>query len=347
MGMVTPANVKVHIFTATQSTAVRLLSTSPTKLPRPASIIARMLSKLLRRLILTQALSGALLGWFISRAWTETPWQIGVSTLSLGLALPFLLMLLLTATAVVRSRPPGGHARPWRLLVGEYAANCRVFIGQLPWTQGAPTFSPAPAGVTPRVPVLLVHGYLCNHRVWDSLLGSLQQAGHPVLRIDLEPLFSSLDQYAPLLEQAVERLCQQTGAKAVALVGHSMGGLVIRAWMRSHGEERVTRVITLGSPHAGTLADRHPFTPNGKQMLWHSDWLHTLGNDESPATRQRMHLALSPSDTIVFPQREQVLPGASVTVFEGLGHMELVLHERVMRWVLEQLEDAPNVVPAD
>ena len=339
--------MKNLIFTAARTSAIPHLSTSLTNRPRLASIIARMLSKLLRRLILTQALSGALLGWFISLAWTETLWQIAVSALGLGLAMPFLLMLLLTGVAVLRSRPPGGHARPWRLLAGEYAANCQVFIGRQPWARGAPVLSPAAAGVPPGVPVLLVHGYLCNHRVWDSLLGPLARAGHPVMRVDLEPLFTSLDQYAPLLEQAVERLCQQTGAKKVTLVGHSMGGLVIRAWMRSHGEQRVTRVITLGSPHAGTLADRHPFTPNGKQMLWHSDWLHTLANDESPATRQRMRLALSPSDTIVYPQLEQVLPGAPATVFEDLGHMELVLNERVIRWVLQQLEDAPNAAPAD
>jgi pimeloyl-ACP methyl ester carboxylesterase len=308
-----------------------------------------MLSKLLRRLILSQALSGALLGWYISRSWSEVPWRVGASTLGLGLAMPFMLMLLLTACAVVRSRPPGGHVRPWRLLAGEYVANCRVFIGRQPWARRAPgvNFSPALSGAPPRVPVLLVHGYLCNHRVWDSLLNPLCRAGHPVLRVDLEPLFASIDKYAPLLEQAVDRLCQQSGAQEVALVGHSMGGLVIRAWMRSHGQQRVARVITLGSPHVGTLADRHPLTPNGKQMLWRSDWLHTLASDESAATHQHMRLGLSPSDTIDYPQREQILPGAAVTVFEGLGHMELCLNEHVIQWVLQQLEDTPDAALAE
>ena len=302
----------------------------------------RMLSKLLRRLILSQALSGALLGWYLSQSWIDSPWLVGASTLGLGLAMPFFLMLLLTGIAVLRSRPPGGHVRPWRLLMAEYVANCRVFIGGQPWARRAPVFSPALAGTPPRVPVLLVHGYLCNHRVWDNLLDPLTRAGHPVLRVDLEPLLIAIDQYAPLLDQAVERLCHQTGAKQVALVGHSMGGLVIRAWMRSHGQQRVARVITLGSPHAGTLADRHPLTPNGKQMLWRSDWLQTLAKDETTSTYQRMRLALSPSDTIVYPQREQVLPGAQVTVFEGLGHMELCLDRRVIDWVLQQLEDTQD-----
>ena len=297
-----------------------------------------MLSKLLRRLILTQALFGALLGWFISRALTESTWLVAASALGLGLAMPYLLMLLLTVVTVLRSRPLAGHARPWRLVAREYVANCRVFIARQPWAGGEPALRPAPPGVAPRVPVLLVHGYLCNHRVWDDWVAPLTQAGHPVLRLDLEPLFTSIDQYAPQVQQAVADLCRQTGAQKVALVGHSMGGLVIRAWMRAHGLQQVARVITLGTPHAGTLADRHPFTPNGKQMLLGSDWLHTLAKDESPATRQRMRLALSPSDNVVYPQREQVLPGAPVTVFEDLGHLEL-LDTQVIAWALKQLED--------
>jgi pimeloyl-ACP methyl ester carboxylesterase len=305
-----------------------------------------MLSKLLRRLILTQALIGVLLGWLISRAWTDSPWQVLASALGLGLAMPFLLLLLLTGSTVLRSRPPGGHPRPWRLLAREYAASCRVFIGRQPWARGTPGLSPAPAVVPPRVPVLLVHGYLCNHRVWDSVVGPLTRAGHTVQRVDLEPLFIPLDQYAPVLQLAVDRLCQQTGSEKVALVGHSMGGLVIRAWMRAHGTQRVARVITLGSPHAGTLADRHPLTPNGKQMLWRSDWLHTLAKDEPPSTRRRMSLALSPSDNVVYPQLEQVLPGAQVMVFEDLGHLEFCLDDRVIQWVLQQLDDTPNAAPA-
>lgn len=304
--------------------------------------MARMLSQLLRRLILTQCLSGALLGWFMARAWTDLPWQIAVCTLGLGLAMPYVLLLLLTGAVVLRSRPPGGHQRPWRLLAGEYVASCRVFIGRQPWSWSAPMFTPASAGVTPRVPVLLVHGYLCNHRVWDRLMGPLTHAGHPVMRVDLEPLFTNIDHYAPLLRDAVDRLCQQTGAKEVALVGHSMGGLVIRAWMRAHGTQQVARVITLGSPHAGTRADPHPLTPNGRQMLWHSDWLQTLSKDELPATRQRMHLGLSPSDTIVYPQLDQVVPDAAVKVFEGLGHMELSCNEQVIQWVLKTLDSRPN-----
>jgi len=119
-----------------------------------------------------------------------------------------------------------------------------------------------------------------------------------------------------------------------------MGGLAIRAWMRACGTGRVAQVITLGTPHAGTRIDRRPQTENGKQMLWHSDWLQKLAANESTATRSLMKTALTPQDNIVFPQREQVLEGAPVTVFDGLGHLELILNPPVITWVLQQLGGA-------
>jgi hypothetical protein len=54
-----------------------------------------------------------------------------------------------------------------------------------------------------------------------------------------------------------------------------------------------------------------------------------------------MRIALTPQDNIVYPQREQVLEGVPVTVFDGLGHLELCLHSTVIAWVLRQLAEAP------
>jgi triacylglycerol esterase/lipase EstA (alpha/beta hydrolase family) len=153
----------------------------------------------------------------------------------------------------------------------------------------------------------------------------------------LEPLFVSIDRYAPIIEETVSELCRQTGVGQVALVGHSMGGLAIRAWMRSCGTARVARIITLGTPHQGTRIDPHPKTPNGKQMAWHSDWLKALETCETPEIRRLMHLALTPQDSIVYPQREQLLEGAPVMIFEGLGHLELSQNRAVGDWVLSQL----------
>lgn len=293
-----------------------------------------MLSRLLRRLLLGQLLGGALLGWFMDRQTGASPWLAAI----MALLLPLVTMLLVIATTAVKSRMPGANVLWWRSLACEYWAAVRVFLLQQPWGKSPPVVGRAPPS-PPRIPVILVHGYLCNHRVWDVMAHRLRRAGHPVLGVDLEPLFTSIDRYAPLVEHAVLELCRQTGSEKVALIGHSMGGLAIRAWMRAHGSDRVARVITLGTPHAGTQIAAHHPTANGKQMRWRSSWLQELAASESAATRSLMHIALTPQDNIVYPQREQVLEGVPVTVFDGLGHLELCFNSAVAAWVLQQLEN--------
>ncbi len=292
-----------------------------------------MLSRLLRRLLLSQMLAGALLGWLIASQIGAGSWLV----LLTALLLPVVTIKLSVLTSAVKSRARGAPALWWRSLVGEILTALRMYLLQMPWAKARPAVQAA-IGTPQRLPVLLVHGYLCNHRVWDAMADQLRRAGHPVLALDLEPLFTSIDHYAPLVDDAVEQLCRQTGAQKVALVGHSMGGLVIRAWMRAHGSARVARVITLGTPHAGTQMPHLTPTPNGKQMDWRSAWLQELATSESAATGGLMRIALSPQDNIVYPQRKQVLPGVPVTVFDGLGHLELCLDNAVIDWVLKQLD---------
>lgn len=294
-----------------------------------------MLARLIRRFLLFQMLSGALLGWFLSDPSNTRPWVVALW----ALGFPLLIALTLTLKTAIQSRAPGDTGAWWRALPGEYVAGIRLYMLQQPWAKGSPPFQPATDPALPGIPVLLVHGYICNHRVWDTAAKALRQAGHPVLALDLEPLFTSIDDYAPRIEQAVAELCRQTGTEKVALIGHSMGGLVIRAWMRAQGTGRVAKVITLGSPHAGTQIDPHPKTRNGQQMAWHSDWLQTLAASETSATRSLIRIALTTQDNIVFPQREQVLEGVPVKVFEGLGHLALCLDHAVIDWVRVELSD--------
>ena len=298
-----------------------------------------MLAQLLRRLIAGQMLGGAGLGWLIARQGHGSLWLMPL----LALLAPWLTSLAVILMGAIKSRQPGHKALWLHAIIGEYRASTRVFLLQQPWTRSPPRIEsprPRPSALpaSPPVPVVLVHGYICNHRVWDALAARLLNAGHPVYRLDLEPLFTSIDDYAPQLEQAVNELCRETGALKVALIGHSMGGLVIRAWMRAFGSQRVQGVITLGTPHQGTRIDPHPKTPNGRQMGWHSDWLQTLAASETPATRGLMRIALTPQDSVVYPQLAQRLPEVPVTVFEGLGHLELAQNKKVAAWVLAQLD---------
>lgn len=310
-----------------------------------------MLANLLRAAYVFQLTLGALLGSYAAMLSA----QHGGGALSLlfiplsAVALPLLLQFLIILITMIQSRTGGPSLQWWRILWAEYKSAVLIYMLRQPWPRRRngvrmPIANASTDASRSAVPVLLVHGFICNHRLWDDMARALRQAGHPVLAVDLEPLFVSIDDYASVIDAAVIRLQKQTRAQQIALVGHSMGGLAIRAWLRTLKPARlarVARVITLGSPHQGTIIPQPVTTPNGLQMRWHSDWVQALQASEGSSLAPLMQIALSLDDNICCPQREQVLPGVPVTEFRGVGHLEMCLNPRVIDWTCQQLGDIP------
>ncbi|MFH0936884.1 MAG: alpha/beta fold hydrolase [Candidatus Daviesbacteria bacterium] len=57
---------------------------------------------------------------------------------------------------------------------------------------------------------------------------------------------------APLLDQKIDQIKQQTGSQEVDIVAHSMGGLVARNYIADSGKaQKVRKLVTLGTPHLG------------------------------------------------------------------------------------------------
>ena len=172
-----------------------------------------MLANLLRTVLLAQAILGAAVGYWLTSRWGTPQW----TSVLLALAMPFVTIVLILLVSAVQSRPGEHAALWWRSLVGEVAAGIRVFVFRQPWSAATPGVLPATASPT-RIPVVLVHGFLCNHRIWDDVAAALRAQGHPVLAVDLEPLFVSIDRYAPVVEDAVNALCRHAKVEQVALV---------------------------------------------------------------------------------------------------------------------------------
>jgi triacylglycerol lipase len=134
-------------------------------------------------------------------------------------------------------------------------------------------------------------------------------------------------------------------------VGHSMGGLVARAYLRDHGAARVARVVTLGTPHRGTGLARFGAGHNSRQMRWNgsategrcSAWLARLERCEDPAVRSLFTSLYSHQDNIVSPQLSSCLPGAVNIEFNGVGHVALGMHPSVLKEVIAAIRQVPAV----
>lgn len=186
-------------------------------------------------------------------------------------------------------------------------------------------------------PVLLVHGIFCNGRIWGALERKLAAAGFaPVVAVSLEPLLADLDVHARALTRAIEALQAQSGER-VALVAHSMGGLIARAALRAGGANLLRQIVTLGTPHHGTLLARGlPLTPV-RQMRPGSAWLESLNLMQADGLGVPLSCLYSPDDNLIVPAQSGTFPHATTIRLDGLGHLSLLFCDRALDAVITQL----------
>jgi triacylglycerol esterase/lipase EstA (alpha/beta hydrolase family) len=268
--------------------------------------------------------------WWLGAAW------LGVLVAALVFWFHCLVMggMFVSLLVINRTAAPGA----WRLLrawAGEVLACERVFAWQQPFAAHAQAdFVPVNSA---QRGVLLLHGFTCNRGLWNSWRERLTAAGHPHIALTMEPAFGAIDTYASLIEAAVQRLTAITGEPPL-VVAHSMGGLAARAWWRQFGAGRLPpRIVTLATPHQGTLMARFSFSTNSRQMRLGSDWLAALAASESPALGAYFDCYYSRCDQIVCPAGHAVLAGSRSIELPATGHLAIVFHPRVWADVLALL----------
>ncbi|HEX6138578.1 MAG TPA: alpha/beta fold hydrolase [Casimicrobiaceae bacterium] len=265
------------------------------------------------------------------------PWLLGAPLLYFAVIL-FLCAVYFALAWIWRApRPPGvriGWRATLRLAWREYAtlagAAPRMMLYRLLVREQAPAHA--------ETPVLLLHGVLCNAGVFARLARFLGRAGVAgVYNLSYGPPLASIELFADQLAGKIDAIVAATGARGVIVVSHSMGGLVVRAYLRRYGSGRLARVLTLGAPHHGSVhAWLFPGTSLA-QLRPGNAWLATLDEQRiDPALR---FVSLwSWHDSMVAPQTSSRLPGAVDVALTGIGHNALLGDDEVFARVLTEIE---------
>jgi pimeloyl-ACP methyl ester carboxylesterase len=103
--------------------------------------------------------------------------------------------------------------------------------------------------------VVLVHGYFKGPRDMRYLAGELAGAGYAVVIPKLPTTFGTLAACATRLSTALDALPLRAD-RQLHLVGHSMGGLIIRRCLAQRAVPGLGRCVLIATPNHGTaLAD--------------------------------------------------------------------------------------------
>lgn len=205
-----------------------------------------------------------------------------------------------------------------RVAVKEAVATLRT--GLWPIARMRPLPEPAPRPTRGLVPVVLVHGYLGHPDCLRNLSRYLLRAGFPrVERVHYPSTRSDLPTIMRHIADTVRPLAEDG---PVDLVGHSLGAVASRAWLKTQdGSAFVRHFVAIGGPHAGTAFWR--LTP---------PWLHDVLRPDGPWV-QRLNEGPEPVPTTVirarydqqvFPPQRARIDGLDEVVLEGLGHNGLL-----------------------
>lgn len=280
----------------------------------------------------------------LAAAWTWAWWHsspalalIGLLVTLLGWTVTIAIELLLLAA--IRSQDPTPRASIGQLIRAwfkECVAVAKVFGWWQPFRSDRWPNPKPKSDWKGRRGVVLIHGFVCNRGVWTPWMEQLTRTGTPFAAINLEPVFSPIEDYAPIIGRAVRDLTEATGLPPV-VVAHSMGGLAVRAWLTAdpNASNAMHHCVTLASPHHGTWLAYLGRPINVRQMRINSDWLKHPRMEPEARMAKQFTCWYTNGDNVVMPPATATLPGADNRLAPSLGHVSLVLDQHIMNSTLD------------
>lgn len=190
-------------------------------------------------------------------------------------------------------------------------------------------------------PVLLVPGWLDTARDLAAMRIRLIGAGwsgEHVETITFDDPTGSNRAHADELAEVVDSILAWTGAEAVHIVAHSMGGLATRWYLETYPDTPVRKVVFIASPHRGTLAAHLAWGEGRDEMVPGSPFLDSL-NARAPVPEGVDVITIRTLvDTHIVPGESATLPGVPDYELCCPTHAGLIRDDEVFRIVLDFLE---------
>lgn len=240
-----------------------------------------------------------------------------------------------------------------RLAVRPFAAIALLVLGAC----GSITDPSSPSALAARkpppksakTPILFVHGFNSSGSIWTTMIGRFKKDGWPTAR--LSSFTYSWQQSnattADIIAFKVDSIRNATGAPQVAIVGHSMGTLSARYYLKNTAgaTDKVAALVSLaGANHGTNLAIFCLSAVSCQQMVPGSAFLTTLNADDETPGATSYRTWWSPCDEVISPRESMLLAGATNTQTSCLAHSAMYTDTKVYGQVRDFVnQTAPNL----
>jgi triacylglycerol lipase len=186
-------------------------------------------------------------------------------------------------------------------------------------------------------PVVLVHGWNGSASSMATLKSRFEASGRQAFSLTLPGQNNVTN--AQALATFINNVKAQTGAAKVDLVGHSMGGLSTRYYIKSlGGGANVAQYVSLGSPQYGLFLACFLGTNSGGQMCTWSSFLRALNSGDDTPGAVYYTTIYSTSDELVPNSSSRLDGGACFKQVSGVSHSGLTQDAGVYSSVLAAVD---------
>jgi pimeloyl-ACP methyl ester carboxylesterase len=182
---------------------------------------------------------------------------------------------------------------------------------------------PAPRDPGSGTPIIMLPGYTENAGAMWWFARKLAKRGFRPFLLDFPSTFHRLESNVGFLRMRINQLRAETGCDKVAIVAHSMGGVIARAHMLTNADHGVLTLIAIASPFRGT----HIARLGAAFRLGHSAIDMCPGSafacrfPPTAAATAPIHSIVGCQENIVSPVWSCVLPGCDTYVLSlPVGH---------------------------
>jgi triacylglycerol esterase/lipase EstA (alpha/beta hydrolase family) len=199
-----------------------------------------------------------------------------------------------------------------------------------------------PKGISSTGPVIiLVHGLFHNPSAWLIFRRRLLRAGFKnIFVMSYGSFFTSFEKTLEKFFKFVAEVRHAFPEQPIYLIGHSLGGLLCRAYAERAGDEVVpAAVITLGCPHQGSKIAAFHMGKLASSLLYRGPLFTEL---ESRTARLRYAgvAFFSPVDNMVLPFEALKVPYEGWVYHETvpLSHTSMLYSKSVAKRIIEVLK---------
>ncbi len=198
-----------------------------------------------------------------------------------------------------------------------------------------------PKKATETVPILMTHGLYHNRTAWLMMKPRLKKAGYSNLHTwSYNSFTTSFPELVLELRRRILKLYVKNNNQKIVLIGHSLGGLIIKGAVSDPVvAEKISRIITLGTPFRGSLLAKIAIGRLGRSLHPESS-LFEINHSNSAMKPIPKTAIFSPVDEMVIPWKnlKPLESGWEKLPCSSMGHVAMLYSSQTVSIIVKLIQ---------